>query len=83
MKLYGLNDLRDKYRGNGLSINFKDEYGFNLKTLDIHKEEMTRIISMDKQTSHFEFHGNVSLNAEVYKAIEDYDISSSLTRKNW
>lgn len=83
MKLEGINDLRENYSGSGISINLKDEYGFNLKTLDIQKEEIIRIVDNDNQTSHFEYHGNVPLSAEVYKAIKNYDISSSLTRNNW
>jgi hypothetical protein len=83
MELYGMNDLREKYSGNGLSVNLKDEYGFNLKTINIDKGEMIRVIGVDNKTSHFVYNGGIPLNAEVYKAIEDYDISSSLNRKNW
>lgn len=83
MKLYGMNDLREKYSGNGLSINLKDEYGFNLKTLEISKGEMVRVVGYDKETSHFVYDGFVPMNAEIYRAISEYDISSSLSRNNW
>src|SRR5690625_5469551 len=37
MDLKGMNDLREKYSGGGLAINFLDEYGFQIHSTTVEK----------------------------------------------
>ncbi|MCB0501530.1 MAG: hypothetical protein KDD32_02520 [Bacteroidetes bacterium] len=74
----GLNDLHDNYYGGGLTINFLDDYNFQIHSIFIEISDLTRIVDSNNSTLHFEYNGKTQMSAEVYKAISDYSVSSSL-----
>jgi hypothetical protein len=82
LELKGLNDLRDKYSGGGFSINFLDEFGFQIHSFDLEMTELIRIIGSNNQTMYFEYNGKTQMSSEVYQAISRYSVSSSLREKS-
>lgn len=78
MDIEGLNDLRDKYYGGRLSINFLDEYGFQIHSTTIEMSELIMIVDNDNEPLQFEYNGKTQMSSEVYKAISTYSVSSSL-----
>ena len=78
MDIEGLNDLREKYYGGGISINFLDEYGFQIHITSIEMNELIRIVDKDNKTVRFEYNGKTKMSSEVSKAISTYSVSSSL-----
>lgn len=81
MKIQGLNNLRDKYIGGGLSINFLDKYGFQIHRTNVELNELVRIVGPNNETRHFEYNGKTKMSSEVYKAISIYSVSSFLRKK--
>lgn len=80
LRLVGINDLRSSYSSGGLSINLIDEYNFQLHTLPIDKNQMIAVVDENGDTSYFEYNGKVQMSSEVYKAIENFSISSYLRK---
>lgn len=78
MNIEGLNNLRDKYYGGGLSINFLDEYGFQIHITPIEMNELIMIVDNDNKPVKFEYNGKTQMSSEVYKAISTYSVTSSL-----
>lgn len=86
LDLLGLNDLRDRYTGGGLSINFLDEFGFQIHSTTIEMSQLTRILGNDNETLNFEYNGKTQMSSEVYRAITEYSVFSFLREKsqfNW
>lgn len=81
LEIKGLNELREKYSGGGLSINFLDEYSFQIHSTTIEMNELIRIVGYDNETLHFEYNGKTQMSSEVYKAISTYSVSSFLRKK--
>ncbi len=81
MELEGLNDLREKYNGGGLSINFLDEYDFQIHSTNVEMNELIRIVGANNETLMFQYNGKTQMSSEVYKAISTYSISSFLRKK--
>lgn len=81
LRVNGLNNLRDKYRGGNLTINFVDEYGFQIGSTEIAVNELIRILGSDKETLRFEYNGRSKMSSEMYKSIFTYSVSSSLVEK--
>lgn len=81
-ELFGLNDLRKKYTGGGVSINFLDKYGFEIHSTTIEMSELTRILGSDNETLNYEYNGKTKMSSEVYRAIKEYSVSYSLRTKN-
>jgi hypothetical protein len=81
MDLNGMNDLREKYSGGGLTINFLDEYGFQLHSTTVEMSELIRIVGYNNETMNFEYNGKTQMSSEVYRAISSYSVSSFLRKK--
>ena len=81
--IFGLNDLRTKYRSGTLTINFLDEYGFQIHSTSVDMNELTRIVGDDNETVTFEYNGQTQMSPEVYQAIATYSITSSLMKYPW
>lgn len=81
LHLNGLNNLREKYRGGSLTINFVDEYGFQMNSTSISIGEFTRILGQQNETVRFEYNGKLQMSSELYKSIFTYEVSSSLVEK--
>ncbi len=78
MDLEGLNDLRKRYDGGGISINFLDKFGFQIHSTTIKMNELIRIVGDNNETIKFQYNGKTQMSSEVYKAISVYSISSFL-----
>ena len=78
MELEGLNDLREKYSGGGLAINFVDEYDFQIHSTTVKMNELIRIVGSNNETMMFQYNGKTQMSSEVYRAISRYSVSSFL-----
>jgi hypothetical protein len=81
LRVNGLNNLRDKYRGGNLTINFIDEYGFEIGSTEVGIGDLTQILGSGKETLRFEYNGRSKMSSEMYKSIYTYSVSSSLVEK--
>ncbi len=81
MDLKGMNDLREKYSGGGLAINFLDEYGFQIHSTTVEMSELIRIVGYNNETMNFEYNGKTQMSSEVYRAIASYSVTSFLREK--
>lgn len=82
LRLNGLNDLRDRFRGGGININFIDEFGFEINSVLISMNELTRILGPGNKVVRYDYNGKAQMSREMYRAIYTYSISSSLIEKN-
>lgn len=76
-----MNNLRDKYRSGNLTVNFVDEFGFEIGSTEIGVGDLIRILGSSKETLRFEYNRRSQMSSEMYKSIYTYSVSSSLTEK--
>ena len=82
MEIEGLNDLREKYSDGGLTINFEDEYDFQIHSTTLEINELVRIVDSNNKTVMFQYNGKTQMSSEVYRAISRYSVSSFLRKKS-
>lgn len=84
LDIEGLNDLRDKYRGGGITVNFRDEYGFLLHEFAITSSDLIAVVGEEAKTiTKFTYSGKTEMSTDIHKAIVSYDISSSFHKRSY
>lgn len=78
LRIDGFNNLREDYHSGGLTINLKDQYGFNLHSIEAGVGDFVRIVNENDETRYFSYDGTTQMNSHIFRAIDDYSISSSL-----
>lgn len=79
LRINGFDNLREDYRGS-LTINLKDQYGFNLHSIEAGVGDFVRVVNDKGQTRYFSYDGTTQMNSHIFRAIDDYGISSSLQK---
>lgn len=80
-EVFGLNDLTERYSGGGLTFDFLDEFGFQIQTITVLQNELTRIVGDNDKTLYFQYYGKTQMSSEVYRSLASYSVSSSLRKK--
>ena len=78
LRIGGFNNLREDYHSGGLTINLKDQYGFNLHSIEAGVDDFVRVVNENDETRFFSYDGKTQMNSHIFRAIDDYSISSSL-----
>jgi hypothetical protein len=78
LKLFGLNDLQENFRGGALSIQFRDEYGFILHSTDISVTDLIKVVNDQGSVEYFVYNGKTEMSTDINSAINSFDVSSSI-----
>lgn len=78
LKIYGLNDLQESFRGGALSIQFRDEYGFILHSTGISLNDLIKVVNDQGNAEYFVYNGKTEMSTDINSAINSFDVSSSI-----
>lgn len=80
--LSGFNDLKENYNSGHFILQFFDEHGFILHSTVIATEDLTGMVGADQATVEgYSSHGKTEMSIDIYKAISDYSVSSTVKPK--
>ena len=77
----GIDDMRDNYYPGSYTIDFVDEYGFILHSVNIPTSELVARVNSDREVTGFEFNGKTEMSTDINAAIKGFDVNSSVKRK--
>ncbi len=77
----GLNDMKENYSNGAFTINFKDEFGFILHSVEIPRDEMVGMVGDDGKVMYFHYDGKTEMSTEINAAIKSYDVASSVNKR--
>jgi len=83
LEINDLNDLRDRFSGGAITLNFLDSYGFEIQKTDIPMSDLVSVLNDSNKTIRFEFNGKVQMSSEMHRSIIAYSVSSSLRKKSY
>ncbi len=78
LSITNFNDLRESYMPGRFTINFEDEYGFTLNSIDVLNSDLIGILDDNKKVGYFEYYGKIEMNSDITSAIKSYRISSTI-----
>jgi len=78
LKIYGINDLQDNFRGGALSIQFRDEYGFILHSTNMSVSDLVKVVNDQGSVEYFVYNGKTEMSTDINSAIYSFDVSSSI-----
>jgi hypothetical protein len=81
LRLNGINDLKESFYPGMFIVEFLDEYGFVINSIDIQTSDLIRTIGEDGTTDSYEYNGKIELSIEAETAISKYSISSTVRLK--
>lgn len=79
----GINDLKDNFRSGQFTVDFQDEFGFNLHTVEIPSNLLTGIVDDSGEIQYFEFKNRFEISTDINKAIRTIAVSSSVRRGDY
>jgi hypothetical protein len=81
LRLHGINDLKDNFYPGNFTIEFLDEFGFVINSIDVQTSELIREVGDDGTTDSYEYNGKMELSKEAETAISSCSITSSVKPK--
>jgi hypothetical protein len=81
LQLDGISDLKENYYPGSFTVQFMDEYGFVINSVDIQTGELIGEMNEYGIVNSYEYNGKMELNIEAEAAISKCSISSSVKRK--
>jgi hypothetical protein len=81
LRFDGINDLRDNYLPGSFTVEFLDEFGFMIYSVNIPTSDIIRTVGADGTTDHFEYNGKIELSIEAETAISRCSMESTVRRK--
>jgi hypothetical protein len=79
--LHGINDLMEDYYPGKFTVEFLDEYGFVINSVDFLTSELVGNMGEDGAIHAFEYNGKMEINIEAEAAISKCSVSSTVKLK--
>ncbi len=80
--ILGFNDLKENYASGLFIIRFADEFGFFIHSTEVPTNELTGMVDENNKIIAFRYNGKTEMSNDIYKAIKDYNVSSTVKEKS-
>lgn len=79
--LTGFNDLKDNYYPGKFTIDFEDEYGFIINSIEILTSDLTGLIGSDGSVESYMYNGKTEMSTDINSEIKKFSVSSNVKLK--
>jgi hypothetical protein len=80
LKLFGINDLKEKYLPGVFTIEFIDDFGFTIYKTDVNTNELIGEV-LDGVIIEYEYNGKIEISMDAQAAISRIGITSSVKKR--
>jgi hypothetical protein len=81
LTIEGLNNLKENYAPGKFTIEFVDEFGFNLHSTEIPTSDLIGMVGDDNKVIQFEFNGKTEMSTEINSAIKTFSLTAAIKEK--
>jgi hypothetical protein len=80
--ILGFNNMKDGYSTGQFTLNFKDEFGFDLHSVEIPLGELVGSVDGNGKILFYHYNGKTEMSTDINSAIKTYSVSSSVKNPN-
>jgi len=76
--LLGFNDIKSNYSTGQFTLNFLDDYGFILHSIDIPLNDLVGSVDNNNKIQFYQCTGKTEMSTDINSAIKTYEVNSSI-----